>query len=478
MEITVKKISITRKVTSIFLSLTLILGLFTILIPTPANALSGINGTAPWTFNPSTSTLTIQAGTLNPRVSWNSNDFTGVISNQVQTLIIEPGVIAPANMNNFFRNWTSLNEIQGGYNLDTSNVTDMSLMFYSTSSLTTLDVSNWDTSNVTNMSWMFNWTPSLTTLDVSNWDTSSVTNMGSMFSWTSSLTTLDVSNWDTSNVTNMSWMFNSTSSLTTLDLSNWDTSNVADMDGMFHQASSLTTLDVTNWDMSSVLGTAWMFFGTPSLQELILGPNFSFNAPWNWTTAQLPGANSFNPNPSIYTGLWINLDTGWVGTAAELMTNFNGTSNTTGPGVYVWQRVDGIYPQLQRQVIFTDGFNDPSIIVSNMPTGGNYQLGTNFTIPSTIPQLQGYIFTGWRNLITNATLQPGDTLTITNNITLEAQWTVDETTVDPPINSTDPEVPNAGRNGLISLPNIYWFILIGATILSFFVGRKLLAKQK
>ena len=63
----------------------------------------------------------------------------------------------------------------------TSNVTDMTYMFYNCSQLTQLDLSNWDTSSVTNMSYMFRDCSQLTQLDVSNWDTSNVTSVSNMF---------------------------------------------------------------------------------------------------------------------------------------------------------------------------------------------------------------------------------------------------------------------------------------------------------
>jgi surface protein len=61
--------------------------------------------------------------------------------------------------------------------INTSNVTDMSNMFYE--SQFNGDISNWDTSNVTNMNLMFAY--SKFNGDISNWDTSNVTNMYRMF---------------------------------------------------------------------------------------------------------------------------------------------------------------------------------------------------------------------------------------------------------------------------------------------------------
>ena len=91
--------------------------------------------------------------------------------------------------------------------IDTSNITDMSFMFYDFLDLKTLDLSNFDTSNVTNMNSMFYWLPDLIKLDVSNFDTTNVTNMNSMFRDCRALTSLDLSSFDTSNVTSMAYMF-------------------------------------------------------------------------------------------------------------------------------------------------------------------------------------------------------------------------------------------------------------------------------
>ncbi|WP_259742171.1 BspA family leucine-rich repeat surface protein [Enterococcus faecium] len=158
-------------------------------------------------------------------------------------------------------------------NLDTSNVTSMSNMFYLCSSLTSLDVSNFNTSNVTNMSRMFSQCSKLTSLDVSKFDTSNVTDMSYMFSWCKNLTNLDVSNFNTSNVTNMSYMFSVCKGLTSLDVSKFDTSNVTDMSYMFGNdmygdGLTLTNLDVSNFDTSNVTNMSYMFARFSSLTSL------------------------------------------------------------------------------------------------------------------------------------------------------------------------------------------------------------------
>ena len=157
-------------------------------------------------------------------------------------------------------------EKQGGVNvnlnmIDTSRITNMSVMFNRYTSLQTLDVSGWDVSNVKNMNYMFCGCVSLHTIDVSGWDVSNVNNMCDMFYGCKSLRTIDVSGWDVSNVNNMYDMFYKCTSLETLDVSGWDVSNVKDMSSMFSDCESLETLDVSGWDVSNVKYMDDMFNG-------------------------------------------------------------------------------------------------------------------------------------------------------------------------------------------------------------------------
>ncbi|NUF99046.1 DUF285 domain-containing protein [Lactobacillus mellis] len=132
--------------------------------------------------------------------------------------------------------------MQGLENLDTSQVTDMSEMFYNCMGLTSLNLSNWDTSQVTDMSLMFYNCVGLTSLDLSNWNTSQVTNMDSMFRDSFRLISLNLSNWDTSQVTNMYKMFSNCNYLTSLNLSHWDTSKVTNISEMFRNCAYVNHL--------------------------------------------------------------------------------------------------------------------------------------------------------------------------------------------------------------------------------------------
>ena len=127
-----------------------------------------------------------------------------------------------------------------------------------------------NTSNIVNMTGMFWYCISLRSVDTRNWDTSNVSNMKNMFWCCYQLRLIDVSNFDTSNVVYMNYMFYGCESLTTLDLSNFDTNNVTDMDGMFYGCESLTELNLSNWDTSNVSDMLEMFWGSESLAILRL----------------------------------------------------------------------------------------------------------------------------------------------------------------------------------------------------------------
>ena len=80
-------------------------------------------------------------------LAWMSGNNLYVASN---------GKIAPnPNASNMFGRFVNLKEINFGRNFDTSNVTNMSYMFYNCRSLTKLDLSSFNTSKLINMSNMF-----------------------------------------------------------------------------------------------------------------------------------------------------------------------------------------------------------------------------------------------------------------------------------------------------------------------------------
>ena len=181
-----------------------------------------------------------------------------------------------------------------GSNLDVSNVTDMSWMFYNYSINDLTSLANWDVSNVTNMFYMFGYNRISDLTPLANWNTSKVTNMSSMFASNSisdltPLTNWNVSNvtnmnnmfssnkvndltplahWDTSNVTNMSWMFEETSISDLTPLAHWDISKVTDMSDMFTHTSISNLTPLANWDVSKVTYMSGMFADNPDITDL------------------------------------------------------------------------------------------------------------------------------------------------------------------------------------------------------------------
>ena len=168
-----------------------------------------------------------------------------------------------------------------GDNFNTSKVTDMGSMFYGCKSLTSLDVSHFVTSKVETMYNMFRECKTLTSLDVSHFDTSQVTDMFYMFYGCNSLTSLDVSNFNTSKVTDMSEIFGWCSDITEIKgLNNWNTSKVTTFCGstdavpntlgLFVNCHKLKQLDLSKWDTSSVTNISSLVSNCTDLESIDL----------------------------------------------------------------------------------------------------------------------------------------------------------------------------------------------------------------
>ena len=154
---------------------------------------------------------------------------------------------------------------------DTSNVTDMSCMFYNASSFNQ-PIGDWDTSNVTNMSHMFRGAGSFNQ-PIGGWDIPNVTDMSSMFECAESFNQ-PIGGWDTSNVADMCLMFYGAKSFNQ-PIGDWDTSNVTDMSWMFHGASSFNQ-PIGDWNTSNVTDMSNMFDWA-----------YSFNQPLNFIRTKL-----------------------------------------------------------------------------------------------------------------------------------------------------------------------------------------------
>jgi surface protein len=222
-----------------------------------------------------------------------------------------------SNVTNMSEMFYGINSSVGVTTWDVSNVTDMSSMFYGVGS--TPDVSAWDVSNVTNMSQMFAY--SNISPDVSGWDVSNVTNMFRLFIQVTG--PVNTSTWNTSSVTNMSQMFSEYANLL-LNVTNWDVSNVTNMAGMFYNI--IADPDVSLWDVSSVENFSNMF------ELAAANPDVSN---WNMSSAttintMFANASTATPNTSTWNTTNItNMRFAFSGTIANPdVSNWN-VSNVT-----------------------------------------------------------------------------------------------------------------------------------------------------
>ena len=176
----------------------------------------------------------------------------------------------PTSTARWFCHYRALKQIEGLEYLNTSEVKDMSSMFWGCSALTSLDLKNFNTQNVTDMSSMFWGCSALTSLDLKNFNTKNVTDMRGMFSDCATLTSIDLKNINTQNVTDMSGMFLGCAALTSLDLQHFNTKNVTDLSSMFSGCVALTSLDLKNFNTQNVTDMSSMFYDCTSLTSLDL----------------------------------------------------------------------------------------------------------------------------------------------------------------------------------------------------------------
>ena len=119
----------------------------------------------------------------------------------------------PISCEDWFNDYTKLEEIENLHYLNTSKVTTMCSMFHKCTSLKSLDLSAFETSNVEDFGYMFRRCNSLESLDVSSFDTSAATTMWAMFTLCQKLKTIDLTNFETANVQRMGYMFSSCTNL-------------------------------------------------------------------------------------------------------------------------------------------------------------------------------------------------------------------------------------------------------------------------
>lgn len=186
-------------------------------------------------------------------------------------------------------------------NIDTSEATNMSYMFYDCNSLKTIDLSNFNTANVTNMSYMFSGCNSLKTLDLSNFNTANVTQMKYMISC-KLLENLNINNfvivqyqdpigYGNTSLKSISMcngkvigkgaekLFSELYRLENVYLDQFDTSEATSLRCMFAGCSSLVTIDLTSFNVHKVNNFSGIFSGCRSLVTIYAG---NWYEDWDW----------------------------------------------------------------------------------------------------------------------------------------------------------------------------------------------------
>jgi len=298
-------------------------------------------------------TLTIGEGFIDFQ-AWMT--FFQIDSENIYKIIFTEPVIAGTHLTGLFSGLSNVKTIEGLQYFDVSNTTNMDMMFYNMSSLTSLNLSNLNTKNVTTMAMMFYNNRSLTNLDLSGWNTGNVTNMWRIFDSASNLTQIDgISYWDTSNVMVMDMMFHNNHNLTSLDLSRWNTGNATRMGSIFYNASGLTNLDLSGWDTSNVTDMRFMFYRT-SLTHLDLS---------HFDTQNVIDMRGMFSNASNLTSLDIsNFDTRNVTRMGEIFNNTTSLGKLTLSEYFhfgMFSGFPGSSPTTQDYIIFWRNIGEGTI---------------------------------------------------------------------------------------------------------------------
>lgn len=151
--------------------------------------------------------------------------------------------------------------------------------FYGAQNLAVTATDTPDLSGTTNLSRAFyeafgpqdDGQPDFRTVKIGNWDTSNVTNMSMMFGETFSFNT-DLSAWNTSNVTNLSGMFRAARAFSQ-PLASWNVSKVEDFSSMFIDTTYNQPLG--SWNTASAKNLSYMFKFNTDFNQNLAGWNVS-----------------------------------------------------------------------------------------------------------------------------------------------------------------------------------------------------------
>lgn len=273
-------------------------------------------------------------------------------------------------------------------NFETTNVTNMSYMFYKTG-LSELDLSNWNVTKVMYFNYMFYTANKLTSLNLSGWGadrTATTVNMTYMFGSTGALTTLNLNNFLTTNVTNMNSMF-ILSGITDLDLSNWDVTKVTDFGSMFSN-SKIRILNLSGWNtLSTAYNCADMFTWTADLWKITLSENIKFTGISTFVTAPPIGATITDngQNYKITSASWQAVGNGTDHhPTGDMVTTTQMYADRSEPVTYVWAQAptfDGVANLTFGTLGAGDFRNGNKPLATNMATGSVNLINLESSVP-------------------------------------------------------------------------------------------------
>ena len=192
---------------------------------------------------------------------------------EIRNVVFEDGFhdVAIKTCGEWFKECNNLTSITGFANLNTSNVTDMSFMFFGCENLTTIDLVGLNTENVTNFKTMFSGCKNLSTIgNISSLKTTNGVDFSSMFQDCENLESIDITGFNTANGTQFASMFQNCKKLETVNVSQmtFKSSDVT-VGEMFMGCSGLKSIDVSSW--ISLNDYQNLFLGCSSLTSVTVG---------------------------------------------------------------------------------------------------------------------------------------------------------------------------------------------------------------
>lgn len=241
--------------------------------------------------------------------AWRGTSFTKVIFDS------SFAAYQPTSTARWFHSCSAITAFEGMENLNTSQATSMSSMFYGCKGLKSLDLSAMNTSSATTMATMFYECSGLESLDLSSFDTHNVKAMTAMFYGCSGLNHINVSSFDTGNVEDMQYMFFNCTALTIINTGRFNTAKVTNMECMFANCEKAIIINIGSFNTAKVENMYRMFYNDQQLTTIYAGNE--------WSTASIINGG--------FMFVWCTSLVGGNGTACSGFMNYD----------YDYARIDG-----------------------------------------------------------------------------------------------------------------------------------------